>query len=96
MSQGEGGQPQQQPLEVIIRGVIDWNENQIVTNQPEQPEISNLLRGGERGTMLPRITRATLMLADGGREFLTNISFTAMRSSTGTQTTTYGYTKVGP
>jgi hypothetical protein len=89
MSQGD------QPLEVTIRGVIDWNENEIITNLPEQPEVSRLLRV-ENGTVLPRIAQATLMLDGGGTEILRNISLTGMRSSTGEQTTTYRYSTVGP
>jgi hypothetical protein len=90
MSQGD------QPLDITIRGVIDWNENEIITNLPEQPEFAHLLRGGDAGTVLPRISRATLMLEGGGTEILRNISLTGMTSTTRGGTTTYRYTRVGP
>jgi hypothetical protein len=95
MSQGEGAAGEGQPLEITIRGVIDWNDNEIITNLPEQPEASHFLRVEDR-SVLPRITRATLMLDGGGTEILTNIRLTGFRSSTNEETTTYKYSKLGP
>lgn len=86
---------QEPPLELEINGVLDWDDNTITTNQPEQSDIGRFLEGGG-GTVLPRISRVTLMLEDGGRKFLTNISITGIHQHHGTETTTYDYVKTDP
>ena len=44
------------PVEIVINGVIGWDERSITTNQPMQPEIGNLSKGK---TYFPKVSRAT-------------------------------------
>jgi hypothetical protein len=45
------------PVEIVINGVIGWDEHSITTNQPMQPEIGNLSKGK---THFPKVSRVTL------------------------------------
>ncbi|MDQ5843384.1 MAG: hypothetical protein M3286_07850 [Thermoproteota archaeon] len=89
MSQEE----QQPPVEIIINGVIGWDERSITTNQPMQPEIGNLSKGK---TGFPKVSRATLKHSSKREDYLTNIQIGNIRQSHGSRTTTYEYIKTAP
>jgi hypothetical protein len=78
------------PIEIIIDGVIGWDERSITTNQPMQPEIGNLSKGKTR---LPKVSRATLRHSNKREDYLTNIQIGNIRQSHGSRTTTYEYVK---
>ena len=90
MSQEEEQQP---PIEIIINGVIGWDERSITTNQPMQPEIGNLSKGK---TGFPKVSRATLKHPSKREDYLTNIQIGNIRQSHGSRTTTYEYIKTAP
>ena len=81
------------PIEIIINGVIGWDERSITTNQPMQPEIGNLSKGKTR---FPNISRATLKHPNKREDYLTNIQIGNIRQSYGSSTTTYEYVKAAP
>ncbi len=81
------------PIEIIINGVIGWDERSITTNQPMQPEIRNLSKGK---TYLPKVSRATLKHSNKREDYLTNIQIGNIRQSHGSSTTTYEYVKAAP
>ena len=81
------------PIEIIINGVIGWDEHSITTNQPMQPEIGNLSKGK---THLFKVSRATLKYPNKREVYLTNIQIGNIRQSHGSRTTTYEYAKVAP
>jgi hypothetical protein len=81
------------PIEIIINGVIGWDEHSITTNQPMQPEIGNLSKGK---THFPKVSRATLKRTGRGENYLTNIKIGNIRQSHGSRTTTYEYVKAAP
>lgn len=78
------------PFEIVINGVIGWDERSITTNQPIQPEIGNLSKGK---TYLQKISCATLKNTSRGEHYLTNIQIGNIRQSHGSRTTTYEYVK---
>jgi hypothetical protein len=78
------------PLDIVINGVIGWDERSITTNQPIQPEIGNLSKGK---TYFPKVSRATLKRTGRGENYLTNIRIGNIRQSHGSRTTTYEYEK---
>jgi hypothetical protein len=81
------------PLDIVINGVIGWDEHSITTNQPMQPEIGNLSKGK---THFPKVSRATLKRTGRGENYLTNIRIGNIRQSHGSRTTTYEYVKAAP
>ena len=81
------------PFEIIINGVIGWDERSITTNQPMQPEIGNLSKGK---TYFPKVSRATLRNTSRREHYLTNIQIANIRQSHGSRTTTYEYLKTAP
>ena len=81
------------PFEIIINGVIGWDERSITTNQPMQPEIGNLSKGK---TYFPKVSRATLRNTNRREHYLTNIQIGNIRQSHGSRTTTYEYLKTAP
>ncbi len=81
------------PFEIVINGVIGWDERSITTNQPMQPEIGNLSKGK---TYFPKVSRATLKNTRRGEHYLTNIQIGNIRQSHGSRTTTYEYVKTAP
>jgi hypothetical protein len=81
------------PFEIVINGVIGWDERSITTNQPMQREIANLSKGK---THFPKVSRATLKRTDRGEDYLTNIQIGYIRQSHGSRTTTYEYVKTAP
>lgn len=81
------------PFEIVINGVIGWDERSITTNQPMQPEIGNLSKGK---THSPKVSRATLKHTSRGEHYLTNIQIGNIRQSHGSRTTTYEYVKTAP
>ena len=81
------------PIEIIINGVIGWDERSITTNQPMQPEIRNLSKGK---THFPKVSRATLKHSSKREHYLTNIQLGNIRQSHGSRTTTYEYVKAAP
>lgn len=84
---------EESPFEIIINGVIGWDEHTITTNQPMQPEIGKLTK---EKTNLPKISRATLKNNNKGESYLTNIQIGNIRQSHGSRTTTYEYIKTEP
>jgi hypothetical protein len=80
-------------FEIIINGVIGWDEHTITTNQPMQPEIGKL---SKEKTNLPKISRATLKNNNKSESYLTNIQIGNIRQSHGSSTTTYEYIKTAP
>jgi hypothetical protein len=78
------------PLDIVINGVIGWDERSITTNQPMQPEIRNLSKGK---TYFPKVSRVTLKQTGRGENYLTNIQIGNIRQSHGSRTTTYEYVK---
>jgi hypothetical protein len=84
---------QQPPIEIIINGVIGWDERSITTNQPMQPEIGNLSKGK---TGFPKVSRATLKHSSKREDYPTNIQIGKIRQSHGSRTTTYEYIKTAP
>jgi hypothetical protein len=78
------------PVEIVINGVIGWDERSITTNQPMQREIGNLSKGK---THFPKVSRATLRNTSGREHYLTNIQMGNIRQSHGSRTTTYEYVK---
>ena len=78
------------PLDIVINGVIGWDERSITTNQPMQHEIGNLSKGK---THFPKVSRATLKRTGRGENYLTNIKIGNIRQSHGSRTTTYEYVK---
>ena len=81
------------PIEIIINGVIGWDEHSITTNRPMQPEIGNL---SKRKTYFPKVSRATLKHSNKREDYLTNIQIGNIRQSHGSRTTTYEYVKAAP
>ncbi|MDQ3836171.1 MAG: hypothetical protein M3270_04465 [Thermoproteota archaeon] len=81
------------PVEIVINGVIGWDERSITTNQPIQPEIRNLSSGK---THFPKVLRATLKHSSKREAYLTNIQIGNIRQSHGSRTTTYEYVKTAP
>ncbi len=81
------------PFEIVINGVIGWDDHSITTNQPMQPEIGNLSKGK---TYFSKVSRATLKNASGREHYLTNIQMGNIRQSHGSRTTTYEYVKTAP
>jgi hypothetical protein len=81
------------PIEIIINGVIGWDEHSITTNQPMQHEIENLSKGK---THFPKVSRATLKHSNKREDYLTNIQIGNIRQSHGSRTTTYEYVKAAP
>jgi hypothetical protein len=81
------------PIEIIINGVIGWDERSITTNQPMQPEIGNLSKGK---TGFPKVSRVTLKHSNKREDYLTNIQIGYIRQSHGSRTTTYEYVKAAP
>ena len=81
------------PIEIIINGVIGWDERSITTNQPMQPEIRNLSKGK---TNFQKVSRATLKHSSKREHYLTNIQLGNIRQSHGSRTTTYEYVKAAP
>jgi hypothetical protein len=81
------------PVEIVINGVIGWDERSITTNQPMQPEIGNLSKGKTR---FPKVSRATLKHSNKREDYLTNIQIGYIRQSHGSRTTTYEYVKTAP
>ena len=81
------------PLDIVINGVIGWDERSITTNQPMQPEIRNLSKGK---TYFPKVSRATLKHSSKREDYLTNIQIGNIRQSHGSRTTTYEYVKTAP
>jgi hypothetical protein len=81
------------PIEIVINGVIGWDEHSITTNQPMQPEIGNLSKGK---TYFPKVSRATLKHSSKREDYLTNIQIGNIRQSHGSSTTTYEYIKAAP
>ncbi len=81
------------PVEIVINGVIGWDERSITTNQPMQPEIGNLSKGK---THFPKVSRATLKRSNTREAYLTNIQIGDIRQSHGSRTTTYEYIKAAP
>jgi hypothetical protein len=82
---------QEEPsIEIIINGVIGWDERSITTNQPLQPEIGNLSKGK---THLPKVSRAILKHPSKRENYLTDIQIGNIRQSHGSRTTTYEYAK---
>jgi hypothetical protein len=81
------------PLDIVINGVIGWDERSITTNQPMQPEIRNLSKGK---TYFPKVSRVTLKQTGRGENYLTNIQIGNIRQSHGSRTTTYEYVKIAP
>jgi hypothetical protein len=79
------------PLNIVINGVIGWDERSITTNQPMQPEIATLSKGK---THFPKVSRATLKHNGRGENYLTNIQIGNIRQSHGSRTTTYEYVKM--
>ncbi len=45
------------PIEIVINGVIGWDERSITTNQPIRPEIRNLSKAKIH---FPKVSRVTL------------------------------------
>jgi hypothetical protein len=86
-------QEEEPPIEIIINGVIGWDEHSITTNQPMQPEIGNLSKGK---THFPKVSRATLKHSNKREDYLTNIQIGNIRQSHGSRTTTYEYIKAVP
>ena len=84
---------EESPFEIIINGVIGWDERTITTNQPMQPEIGNLSKGK---TYFPKVSRATLRNTNRREHYLTNIQIGNIRQSHGSRTTTYEYIKTAP
>jgi hypothetical protein len=81
------------PIEIIINGVIGWDERSITTNQPMQPEIGNLSKGK---THSPKVSHATLKHSSKRENYLKNIQIGNIRQSHGSRTTTYEYVKTAP
>ena len=81
------------PVEIVINGVIGWDEHSITTNQPMQPEIGNLSKGK---TYFPKVSRATLKHSSKREDYLTNLQIGNIRQSHGSRTTTYEYVKAVP
>jgi hypothetical protein len=81
------------PIEIIINGVIGWDERSITTNQPMQLEIGNLSKGK---THFPKVSRATLKHSNKREDYLTNIQIGNIRQSHGSRATTYEYIKDAP
>jgi hypothetical protein len=81
------------PVEIVINGVIGWDERSITTNQPMQREIGNLSKGK---THFPKVSRATLKYPNKREDYLTNIQIGYIRQSHGSSTTTYEYVKAAP
>jgi hypothetical protein len=81
------------PFEIIMNGVIGWDDRSITTNQPIQPEIKNLSKGTP---YLSKVSRATLRNTNGREHYLTNIQIGNIRQSYGSRTTTYEYVKTAP
>ncbi len=81
------------PVEIVINGVIGWDEHSITTNQPMQPEIGNLSKGKIH---FPKVSRATLKHSSKREDYLTNIQIENIRQSHGSRTTTYEYVKAAP
>ena len=81
------------PVEIVINGVIGWDEHSITTNQPMQPEIGNL---SKVKTGSPKVSRATLKHTNKREDYLTNIQIGNIRQSHGSRTTTYEYVKAAP
>jgi hypothetical protein len=82
---------QEEPaIEIIINGVVGWDEHSITTNQPLQPEIGNLFKGK---TNSPKVSRATLKHPSKREDYLTNIQVGSIRQSHGSRTTTYEHVK---
>ena len=81
------------PVEIVINGVIGWDERSITTNQPMQREIGNLSKGK---THFPKVSRATLKRTGRGENYLTNIQIGNIRQSHGSRTTTYEYVTAAP
>ncbi|HJU35005.1 MAG TPA: hypothetical protein VJ695_07770 [Nitrososphaera sp.] len=84
---------EQPPFEIVINGVIGWDDHSITTNQPMQPEIGNLSKGK---TYFSKVSRATLKNKSGYDQYLTNIQMGNIRQSHGSRTTTYEYVKIAP
>jgi hypothetical protein len=85
---------QEEPsIEIIINGVIGWDEHSITTNQPIQPEIRNLSKGKSH---IPKVSRATLKHPSKREDHLTNIQIENIRQSHGSRTTTYEYVNATP
>jgi hypothetical protein len=61
---------EESPLDIVINGVIGWDDRSITTNEPMQAEIKNLSKGK---TYLPKVSCATLKHAGRGDHYLTNI-----------------------
>jgi len=78
------------PFEIVINGVIGWDDHSITTNQPMQREIGNLSKGK---THFPKVSRATLKYPSKREDYLTNIQIGYIRQSHGSRTTTYEYVK---
>jgi hypothetical protein len=81
------------PIEIIIKGVIGWDEHSITTNQTMQHEIGNLSKGK---THFPKVSRATLKHSSKRENYLKNIQIGNIRQSHGSRTTTYEYVKTAP
>jgi hypothetical protein len=81
------------PFEIVINGVIGWDERSITTNQPMQLDIRNL---SKEKNILPKISRAILKNNKRGEDYLTNIQIGNIRQSHGSRTTTYEYVKTVP
>jgi len=81
------------PIEIIINGVIGWDQRSITTNQPMQREIGNLSKGK---THFPKVSRATLKHSNKREDYLTNIQIGNIRQTHGSRTTTYEYVKAAP
>jgi hypothetical protein len=84
---------EESPLDIVINGVIGWDDRSITTNQPMQPEIKNLSKGK---AYIPKVSRATLKHTGRGDHYLTNIQLVNIRQSHGSRTTTYEYVKTTP
>jgi hypothetical protein len=81
------------PIEIVINGVIGWDERSITTNQPIQPEIRNLSKAK---THFPKVSRVTLKYLSKREGYLINIQMGNIRQSHGSSTTTYEYVKAAP
>jgi hypothetical protein len=81
------------PIEIIINGVIGWDERSITTNRPLQPEIANL---SKEKAHFPKVSRATLKHSSKREDYLTNVQIGNIRESHGSRTTTYEYVKAAP
>ena len=79
------------PFEIVINGVIGWDDHSITTNLPMQPEIGNLSKGK---TYFPKVSCATLKHPGRGEHYLTNIQIGNIRQSHRSRTTTYEYVKI--